>query len=106
MFRLLLFVLLHAMTLRGLSIIWRSLFEKPDPRTDEALRWYVALKDVNLPDQRRRDFASWLARDPRHAEEMDQVAHVWFLVDETLKSKPSLFQLAGRSRRAGPSART
>lgn len=99
MFRLLLFVLLHAFTLGGLAIIWRSLFEKPDPRTDEALRWYVALKDVNLPDQKRRDFASWLARDPRHAEEMDQVAQVWFLVDETLKSKRGSLLLADRARR-------
>jgi ferric-dicitrate binding protein FerR (iron transport regulator) len=99
--RLLLFVLLHACTLRGLRIIWRSLFEKSDRRTDEAVRWYVALNNTTLTEQKRREFTAWLARDPRHEAELNQVAHVWSVVDETLRRRPALLHLCDRGRRFG-----
>jgi ferric-dicitrate binding protein FerR (iron transport regulator) len=55
--------------------------------TDSAVAWFIALNDISLSEDKRRAFASWLAQDPTHGEEMDEIARVWFLVGEAIKVK-------------------
>lgn len=45
--------------------------------SDDAVAWFVRLRDTAITDRDRDDFAAWLAQCPTHAAAMADVAEIW-----------------------------
>lgn len=62
--------------------------DKPEPcspepsHRDTALEWFVRLRDPELADAARAEFAAWRDADPRHAAAYRQVEALWSALDE------------------------
>ncbi len=52
-------------------------FSHADPVADQALDWYVRLRDGKPDAATRADFLAWLAEDPRHEEEYRGLQILW-----------------------------
>lgn len=48
-----------------------------DPAADQALDWFLTLRDGTADAATRAEFARWQARDPRHAAEFRRVTAAW-----------------------------
>ena len=49
----------------------------PDSAEDEAVAWFVRLRDEEATAADRESFAAWLARDPAHAAAWHEIEHIW-----------------------------
>jgi len=54
--------------------------QPPDPLVEEALRWFVALKDKSASEADHAAFNRWLQEDPRHAAAWKQAQRTWMRV--------------------------
>ncbi|EKF57924.1 FecR protein [Agrobacterium albertimagni AOL15] len=52
-------------------------FTHTDPVVDQALGWFLRLRDGKQDAATRADFRAWLAKDPRHEEEFRGLEIVW-----------------------------
>ncbi|KQT60721.1 MULTISPECIES: FecR family protein [unclassified Aureimonas] len=97
-----------------------DLEEKPDaadrqddPVADEALTWFLSLREAGPEAPARQDFARWLRLDPRHGEAYRAVEAVWHSAEFGLAAAAAAPRpapapspaLATARRRALPSAR-
>ncbi|OBX35926.1 hypothetical protein A8U91_00262 [Halomonas elongata] len=44
---------------------------------DEAMQWYLRLKDDSATEEDQRAFQAWLDRDPRHARAYRDTEQLW-----------------------------
>ncbi|WP_020697070.1 FecR family protein [Reyranella massiliensis] len=54
--------------------------QPPDPLIEEALRWFVALKDRSASEADHAAFNRWLQEDPRHVAAWKQAQRTWMRV--------------------------
>ncbi len=54
--------------------------QPPDPLIEEALRWFVVLKDRSASEADHAAFNRWLQEDPRHAAAWKQAQRTWMRV--------------------------
>ena len=49
---------------------------------DQALDWFVRLRDPDAPEAAWMDFQAWLEADPAHRRAYDQIEQVWVALDD------------------------
>lgn len=80
--------------------------QPPDPLVEEALRWFVVLKDKSASAADHAAFNRWLQEDPRHAAAWKQAQRTWMRVGKIgpafANSAPAAISLGAPAADAAP----